>query len=210
MLHLALIDYGAGNLHSARRALEAGGARVTVTDDPEVFNKADGLVLPGVGAFDPTMARLRQLGLDEGIREAVQHKPFLGICVGLQVLFEGSEEGNAAGLGLIRGQIRRFAPEPALTIPHMGWNQLDLSPDPLWIDAPAHPWTYFVHSYYPAPSDPSVVIATTQHGSQRFCAAIRQGKLWGTQFHPEKSGTVGLRMIRNFLAQVTALQPALR
>jgi len=199
---IALIDYGAGNLHSARRAFEAGGADVVVTGDPEVLAQADGLVLPGVGAFDPTMAKLQDLR--EPILTLARQKPFMGICIGLQVLFEGSDEGETPGLGLLSGRCRRFEASPGVQVPHMGWNQLDLVANPLWQGVPEQPWVYFVHSYFPDPADPAVVIAHSTHGTQRFCAAIHQGLIWGTQFHPEKSGTLGLGIIRNFLAQVAA------
>ncbi|WP_287128268.1 imidazole glycerol phosphate synthase subunit HisH [Candidatus Cyanaurora vandensis] len=201
-MRLALIDYGAGNLHSARRAFEFGGATVEVTADPGVLAQADGLVLPGVGAFDPTMTKLEGLGLREVILAQARRKPLLGICIGLQVLFEGSEEGSRPGLGLIPGVCRRFHPEPSLNVPHMGWNQLETVANPLWTGLAERPWVYYVHTYFPVPTDPSVVIARSQHGHQLFCAAVQQGLVWGTQFHPEKSSQAGLQIVRNFLSQV--------
>ncbi|WP_218082152.1 imidazole glycerol phosphate synthase subunit HisH [Anthocerotibacter panamensis] len=211
-LHIALIDYGAGNLHSARRAFEWAGAQVTVTADPRVMDRADGVVLPGVGAFDPTMRKIDALGLREPLVELARRKPLLGVCIGLQVLFEGSAEGEAEGLGIVAGRIERFRPELGLTIPHMGWNQLQVSPNYLWQGMAGGSWVYFVHSFFPQPADSGVVIATSRHGSQSFCAAIHQDRVWGTQFHPEKSSTVGLGIIRNFLSEVArhTVQPAAR
>jgi glutamine amidotransferase len=205
MARIAVIDYDMGNLHSACKGLEAAGATTRVTDRTEDLDWADGIVLPGVGAFDPAMNHLRDRNLIEPIRAIVATgKPFLGICVGLQVLFEGSDEGQEAGLGIIPGRIRAFRPEPGITIPHMGWNQLTLTQPtaPLWQGLETGDWVYFVHSYYPEPTNPAVTIATTTHGTQIVTAAVAQGNVMAVQFHPEKSSSTGLRILSNFVARV--------
>jgi len=163
------------------------------------------VLLPGVGAFDPTVQNLRSRGLEDPIKEAIASgKPFLGICMGLQILFDSSEEGKDPGLGIIPGKVRRFQSEPNITIPHMGWNQLELTqPDVLlWQNLPANPWVYFVHSYYVDPVDPKVRAATITHGSQTVTAAIARDNLMAVQFHPEKSSTIGLQMLSNFVSQL--------
>ena len=175
MTTIAVIDYDMGNLHSACKGLQAAGATTLVTDSVADIEKADGVLLPGVGAFDPAMQHLRSRNLIEPIRRiALSGKPFLGICVGLQVLFEGSEEGSEAGLGILPGMIRRFKNEPGITIPHMGWNQLSLTqPDcPLWKGISPDAWVYFVHSFYAAPTDPGINVASITHGSQTVTAAV--------------------------------------
>ena len=156
MTTIAVIDYDMGNLHSACKGLEFAGAKTLVTDAIADIEKADGVVLPGVGAFDPAMQHLRSRNLIDPIRRiALSGKPFLGICVGMQVLFEGSEEGSEPGLGIFSGMVRRFKAEPGLTIPHMGWNQLALTqPEcPLWNNIPEASWVYFVHSFYTEPAE---------------------------------------------------------
>jgi imidazole glycerol-phosphate synthase subunit HisH len=207
MTTIAVIDYDMGNLHSACKGLQQAGAQTLVSDRPQDLLAADAVVLPGVGAFDPAMQHLRSRHLVPVIQDIVASgKPFLGICLGLQILFEGSEEGHEAGLGIIPGTVRRFHPEPGITIPHMGWNQLQLvqSHLPLWQDLPPQPWAYFVHSYYVDPTDPSVQAATVTHGSQTITAAIARDNLIAVQFHPEKSSTSGLKILSNFVAQLTA------
>jgi len=199
---VAVIDYDMGNLHSACKGLELAGATPIVTDDPQQLAAADGIVLPGVGSFDPAMHKLRAHKLEQPIHEAIASgKPFLGICLGMQILFESSEEGQEAGLGIIQGQVKRFTHEPNLTIPHMGWNQLNLTqPDcPLWQNLGVNPWMYFVHSYYTAPVDSSVTAATTTHGSQSVTVAIAKDNLMAVQFHPEKSSTDGIHLLANFV-----------
>ncbi len=206
---LGLIDYDTGNLHSAQKGLEYAGAEVHIVTDPAQLPTFDGLVLPGDGAFDPAMQELHQRGLAAPIKAAIADGiPFLGICIGLQVLFEHSEEGTEPGLGIIPGWVRRFRAEPQIRIPHMGWNQVQiLKPqDPLWRGLEPGAWLYFVHSYFGDPSDPSWVSATVQHGSQVVTAAVSRGQVMATQFHPEKSGDLGLQMVKNFVDWVRQSQ----
>lgn len=209
MTVIAVVDYDIGNLHSACKGLEHAGAIPTITNSVRELEQADAVVLPGVGAFDPAIQHLRSLDLIEPIKAIIASgKPFLGICLGLQILFEGSEEGTEAGLGVVRGMVRRFRPEPGIAIPHMGWNQLELAQPnlPVWQALPASPWMYFVHSFYADPSDPDTIAATITHGSQRVTAAIAQANLTAVQFHPEKSSTNGLKLLSNFVAQVKRSQ----
>jgi glutamine amidotransferase len=209
MVRIAVVDYDMGNLHSACKGLQNAGAITQVTDAAPDLMAADAVVLPGVGAFDPAIQHLRSRDLIQPIRDVVASgKPFLGICLGLQILFDGSDEGNEPGLGVVPGTVIRFVPESGITIPHMGWNQLHLTqPDlPLWNQLPANPWVYFVHSYYAAPVDPQVNAATVTHGSQTVTAAIAQDNLMAVQFHPEKSSTVGLKILANFVAHVRQQQ----
>ncbi|MEM6425554.1 MAG: imidazole glycerol phosphate synthase subunit HisH [Cyanobacteria bacterium P01_D01_bin.128] len=212
MTVIAVIDYDMGNIHSACKGLEKAGAIPNVTDNLDEIWAADGVVLPGVGAFDPGIQHLRKRDLISPIRDLVASgKLFLGICVGLQVLFESSEEGIEPGLGVVQGTIERFRPEPGITIPHMGWNQLEITqPDiPLFSGVKDGDWLYFVHSYYANPTDSAVTAATVTHGSQTITAAIAQNNLMAVQFHPEKSAHVGLKILSNFVELVEAKQPAL-
>ncbi|NEQ69827.1 MAG: imidazole glycerol phosphate synthase subunit HisH [Symploca sp. SIO2D2] len=205
MAVIAVVDYDMGNLHSACKGLEKAGAITKVTDSPADIEAADAVILPGVGAFDPAVQHLRSRNLVEPIKNAISSgKPFLGICLGLQILFDGSEEGKEPGLGIIAGTVRRFHPESRITIPHMGWNQLEFTqPDcPLWQQLPHNPYVYFVHSYYVDPVDPDIRSATVTHGSQRVTAAIARNNLMAVQFHPEKSSSAGLHILSNFVAQV--------
>lgn len=204
---IAVIDYDMGNLHSACKGLENAGATPVVTDVAHDLHHADAVVLPGVGAFDPAIQHLRSRDLVQPIKDVIASgKPFLGICLGLQILLEGSEEGTEEGLGIVPGLVRRFRHEPGITIPHMGWNRLELTQPhiPLWTDLPAQPWMYFVHSYYADPSDGSFTAATITHGSQTVTAAIAHKNLMAVQFHPEKSSTSGLQLLANFVAHVEA------
>lgn len=206
MALIAVIDYDMGNLHSACKGLEKAGATPKVTDSPQDIERADALVLPGVGAFDPAVQHLRSRHLEEPIKAAIASgKPFLGICLGLQILFDGSEEGTEPGLGIVGGMVRRFRSEPRLTIPHMGWNRLQLTQPnhPVWQGLPENPYVYFVHSYYVDPIDPDVRAAMVTHGSQTVTAAIARDNLVAVQFHPEKSSDNGLKILSNFVAQVT-------
>lgn len=210
MTTIAVIDYDMGNLHSACKGLQVAGATAHVTDSLSAIDQADGVVLPGVGAFDPAMEHLRSRQLIEPIRRIIRSgKPFLGICLGLQVLFEGSEEGELPGLGIFSGTIHRFTPEPNLTIPHMGWNQLHFTQPhcPLWSSIPAEAWVYFVHSFYAAPDEVSLNAATVTHGSQTVTAAVAQDNLMAVQFHPEKSSQVGLKILSNFVSHVRQQRP---
>lgn len=211
MTVIAVIDYDMGNLHSACKGLEKAGAIAKITDSPSDIERADAVVLPGVGSFDPAVQQLRSRHLVEPIKNAIASgKPFLGICLGLQILFDGSEEGKEPGLGIVPGVVRRFSSEPGLTIPHMGWNTLEMTQPnaELWRQLPEQPWVYFVHSYYVDPVDPKIRAATITHGSQTVTAAIARDNLMAVQFHPEKSSTSGLQILSNFVAQVQAKVPA--
>ena len=198
---IAVVDYGLGNLGSVTKAFRHVGAPVTLTGDPEALRAARALVLPGDGAFGTAMDELRARGLLEVIRDAVRtEKPLLGICVGIQLLFEGSEEhGRHEGLGLLRGQVRRL--EGDLPVPHMGWNRLHaVRRDALLRGLAPESHVYFVHSYY-CDAEAADVIATTDYGTA-FPAIVGSGSVWGMQFHPEKSQGVGLRLIENFVELV--------
>lgn len=202
---IAVVDYDMGNLHSACKGLEKAGVTTIVTDSPAEIERADAVVLPGVGAFDPAVQHLRSRQLEEPIKQAINSgKPFLGICLGLQILFEASEEGKEPGLGIVAGTVRRFSSEPGLTIPHMGWNQLELTQpnSPLWQNLTNNRQVYFVHSYYVDPVNPNIRAATVTHGSQEVTAAIAKDNLMALQFHPEKSSTLGLQILSNFVSQV--------
>ncbi len=199
---IAIIDYGAANIHSIEKALEYVGAKVCVTDDPQVVAEACAVVLPGVGAGGTAMARMQERGLDDAIRNATQQgKPFLGICLGMQLLAQHHDEGEVAGLGLFSGEVRRISHGPK--IPHMGWNQVRPLHDdlPIFAGVPREAYFYFVHSYYVEPYDQHGVAALTDYGSP-FCSVIATDQVWGTQFHPEKSGAVGQRMLKNFVKWV--------
>lgn len=208
---IAVIDYDMGNLHSACKGLERAGAIPQVTDVPHDLHQADAVVLPGVGAFDPAIQHLRSRDLIQPIKDVVASgKPFLGICLGLQILLDGSEEGREDGLGIVPGLVRRFRYEPGITIPHMGWNQLDLTQPnvPLWNQMPDRPWMYFVHSFYADPADATVMAASITHGTQTVTAAIARDNLMAVQFHPEKSSTLGLQLLANFVTHVSNRQLA--
>ena len=205
MAVIAVIDYDMGNLHSVCKALEKAGATPKVTSSPKDLEKAMAIVLPGVGAFDPAMQSLRARGLIEPIKNIIHSgKPFLGICLGMQILFESSEEGVENGLGIIPGKVRRFRPSQEIRIPHMGWNQLEITQarSLLWEHLPPQPWVYFVHSFYVDPVEKKVNAATVTHGSQSVTAAIAYDNVTAVQFHPEKSSNVGLQILSNFVSQV--------
>lgn len=202
---IAVIDYDMGNLHSVCKGLEKAGVKPQVTDSATIIKNADAVVLPGVGSFDPAMQHLRSRNLIKPIQDVIADGvPFLGICLGLQILFESSEEGQEKGLGIFPGTVRRFQSEPGLTIPHIGWNQLSLTqPDlPLWKTIGSQPWVYFVHSYYVDPTDSNLTAATIQHGSQIITAAIAKDNVMAVQFHPEKSSNAGLKILDNFVELV--------
>ncbi len=205
MSTIAIIDYGMGNLHSIAKAMErvAGTARVLISAEPEAILAADRVVFPGVGGIGHTMDELQRTGLGEVAREVAASKPMLCICVGMQALFERSEEsGGTPCLGLIRGQVRRFA-EPMgadgqkLKVPHMGWNQVHQRAHPLWRDIAQDSRFYFVHSYYAQPVETALVAGETDYGV-RFCCALAHENLFAVQFHPEKSQHAGLALLGNF------------
>jgi glutamine amidotransferase len=200
---IAIVDYKAGNLTSVARALEHLGRNCEITDRPERLRNADRVILPGVGAAGATMENLRALGLDEVLRIDVVRagKPFLGICIGIQVLLDRSEEDDARCLGIVAGRVTRF---PAavdgrpLKVPQIGWNRVrQTRPNPMFRGVPDNTHFYFVNSYYPIPDDPTLVTATSDHGVP-FCAAIACDNVVATQFHLEKSGAAGLRLLDNF------------
>ncbi len=199
---VVLIDYGAGNLRSVQKALEAAGAAVQVTAEPQCVRRAQKLVLPGVGAFGDGMAALQRLGLDEALREAITGgAALLGICLGMQLLFEWSEElGRHAGLGLLPGCVRRFEfSSPALKVPQTGWNQVLFNrEDALLSGLRSGAYAYFNHAYYCVPQRAEDVLAETEYGL-RFASMLACGRLWGAQFHPEKSQRVGLTLLKNFV-----------
>ena len=196
---VALIDYGSGNVRSVFNALRQHGADVQLTADPAVIARAERVVLPGVGAFGDCVRGLEERGLWKIMQDALSDgRPFLGICVGYQMLFEESEESpGVRGFGFFRGKVRRFS-TPGLKIPQIGWNSLDLASHPLWAGLPANPYVYFVHSYFPASGDESTVIARSTYG-ETFAAAAARSSVDGVQFHPEKSQAIGLGILRNFL-----------
>ena len=199
MMKIAIIDYGMGNLHSAAKALEKVGAQVAVTRDPDEVRRADKVVLPGVGAFGDCMKNLNERQLAPVIHEVIAAgKPFLGICVGLQLLFEGSEEDpGVAGLGVFKGLVRKIV-APGLKIPHMGWNNLEYrTSSPLFQGLPPAAYVYFVHSYHAAPTDETCITAMTDYGGP-VTAAVGRGLVQAVQFHPEKSSAVGLKILANF------------
>lgn len=204
---IAVINYGMGNLRSVAQALQTVGANVRVCARPDEVGDADGLVLPGVGALADCVAALRETGFASLVRDWIAaDRPFLGVCLGLQALFEHSEEGDVAGLGIFRGQVVRFRLPPAFKVPHMGWNTVDFrQPEaPLLAGLAARGESfYFVHSYHVVPRDPALVFGTCDYGGL-FVAAIAKGSCFATQFHPEKSQARGLRLYRNFVGLAAA------
>ncbi|RLS32338.1 MAG: imidazole glycerol phosphate synthase subunit HisH [Planctomycetota bacterium] len=199
---LTIIDYGSGNLRSVQKAFERIGALALITDDPQRVAEAERIVLPGVGAFGDAMGQLHARGLVEPILAHIAaDRPFFGICMGLQLLFEtGWEGGQHRGLAVLGGDVARFELPAGMKVPHMGWNTL------AWHAAagpraqPSADWYYFVHSYVARPSDPSLIAATADYGGD-FCAAVVRGRLFATQFHPEKSQAAGMRLLQTFLEQ---------
>lgn len=197
---IAIIDYGMGNLRSVQKGLEKVGAAAIVTSDPSAIADASKVILPGVGAFGDAMVELRRRDLVQPIRAAIDSgKPFLGICLGLQLLFEvGHEGGRHEGLGVLAGEVVRFQVPSPLKVPHMGWNQLKIErPAPLLTGLPDGVHTYFVHSYYVIPRDESIIAARTEYGGL-FTSMIWRDNLYATQFHPEKSQADGLSMLKQF------------
>jgi imidazole glycerol-phosphate synthase subunit HisH len=201
-MKIAVVDYDMGNLHSVCKALEYAGAETLITHVPAELASADAIVLPGVGSFDPAVKKIRDRNLEQPLKDIIASgKPFLGICLGLQILFDRSDEGQESGLGIIAGTVKKFQSEPNLTIPQMGWNQLALSQPNclLWGTLDTSAWVYFDHSYYVEPSQSSVSAAMVTHGSQTVTAAIAQNNIMAVQFHPEKSSTTGLQILTNFV-----------
>lgn len=201
---IALIDYGSGNLRSVEKALLRVGAEVRVLDRPEGVKDAHGVVLPGVGAFDDCLNALRRQELLESMREFINSgRPFLGICVGYQALFERSDEFNscAAGLGIFEGKVGRFPDAVGVKIPQIGWNQIEISkPDcPLYRGIETGSYVYFVHSFFPQPGNPSIVATRTDYGVS-FASSVWRENIFATQFHPEKSQKIGLQLLKNFVA----------
>jgi glutamine amidotransferase len=197
---LAIIDYQMGNLRSVQKGFEKMGHAAAITADPAVIAQADKLVLPGVGAFADAIAELRRRDLVEPIRDAIAGgKPFLGICLGLQMLFDvGYEDGEHEGLGILPGEVRRFDVPPEYKVPHMGWNRVHLKRrPPIFVGIEDDSHFYFVHSYYVAPKDDAVVSGVASYPNP-FCAMVWRDNLFATQFHPEKSQAVGLQVLKNF------------
>lgn len=202
---IAIVDYGMGNLRSVQKAMEYVGGEAVITRDAGVIADASHLILPGVGAFGDAMANLRRYRLIDPILQFVETgRPFLGVCLGMQLIFSESEEnGIHPGLGLVPGRTVRFDIPKAYKVPHMGWNRLECAAHPLWEGLGDDPYVYFVHSYH-AERDAVGTIATAEYGYE-FPAAVARGNVMGTQFHPEKSGDVGIRILRNFLAMGEAI-----
>ena len=198
---IVIVDACSGNLRSVERALAHVGGDVVISRDPETVRRADKIVVPGQGAFGVFMRGLAERGLDAPLRDAIARGvPYLGICLGLQILFDHGDEGDCAGLGVLAGRVTRLVPgAPELKIPHMGWNRVTARrADPLLADVGAEPHVYFVHSYRVEPRDDEIVVLEAEHGV-RFCAAVRRGSLFACQFHPEKSQHVGLAILRRFV-----------
>ncbi|MGA2854087.1 MAG: imidazole glycerol phosphate synthase subunit HisH [Verrucomicrobiota bacterium] len=200
---IALLDYGSGNLRSAQKALLKVGADVRVVQKPEEIGDARAMVLPGVGAFDDCINALRKQDLLEAAREFIKTgNPFLGICVGYQALFERSDEFNscAAGLGIFKGSVVRFSEKRGLKIPQIGWNQIEIvkTDCPLYRGIAGGSYVYFVHSFYPQPADAGIVATRTEYGDT-FASSVWRDNVFATQFHPEKSQTVGLQLLKNFV-----------
>jgi glutamine amidotransferase len=214
MTDIAIVDYGMGNLRSVSKALEhvAPGASITVTEDPEVVRRAGRVVVPGQGAMPECLRELEMRGLREAVMNAAMSKPFLGVCIGLQMLFDSSEEGNVEGLGIVPGRVRRFFPTARsgtsgtgamngqrLKVPHMGWNEVHQSAShPLWKGIPGNARFYFVHSYYVENAHPSQTAAFSLYPSP-FTCAVAKDNIFAVQFHPEKSHNAGLALLRNFV-----------
>ncbi len=196
---IGVIDYDAGNLTSVSTALRFLEADFFVTRDPQELVRADKVIFPGVGEAVQAMGNLKHSGMDEGLREfAAGGKPFLGICLGSQILFDHSEERNVPCLGILPGRVLRFPADMGMKIPQIGWNTVDFKEDPLVSDLPGEASFYFVHSYYVKPANEDIVLGKSEYGIP-FTAAVRRENVWATQFHPEKSGKPGLKILKNFI-----------
>ena len=200
---ISIIDYGAGNLRSVQKALEKLGFQARLTKDKNLIRSSKGIILPGVGSFDAAISELRKSTLEMVVEEVIAlGKPFLGICLGYQMLFEESSEGKQKGFGILKGKVKKFdfkgQPFEHLTIPHMGWNRLLVKhKSPLTEGISDGSLVYFAHSYYPAPANPDIISTETDYGLN-FASSISKGFIFGVQFHPEKSGPVGLKILKNF------------
>lgn len=200
-VNVAIVNYQAGNLRSVQKALEQFGARALITSNVKDIKEADALVFPGQGAIDSSMTQLRESNLIEPLVEYIgSGKPFLGVCLALQLLLEESEEGKEPGLGIIEGKVRKLP--SGVKVPHMGWNMVKLQAEhPVLSGIPNESYFYFVHSYYAEPEDQSIIAATTHYGIE-FCSAVAWDNVIATQFHPEKSGRIGLKIYQNFVKLV--------
>ena len=195
---VALLDYQAGNIKSVENALKYSGSEVIVTSDPDVIDRANAIVFPGQGSCVPSMANIKSKGLDLSIKKSIASgKPFLGVCLGLQLLLETSEEGDTECLGIVEGKVKRF--QDGLKIPHMGWNEVLVTLDhPVFSGIPEKNFFYFVHSYYALPTDIKLISSVTEYGIE-FCSSIAYDNVVAVQFHPEKSGDIGLKLYKNFI-----------
>lgn len=210
MKRVVIVDYESGNLFSVFHACRLLGLDPVITKDPVEFQHADGVILPGVGAFGDAMQHLENSGIADAVKEYIsQQKPFLGICLGMQLLFDESEEfGSSKGLGLIKGKVRKFRyDDPSVKIPHVGWNQLSKPAAADWNsswlkDVKDGDYMYFVHSYFVDPVDENDVFAVTDYEGKSFCAAVKKNNIFATQFHPEKSGHTGMSILKEFAATV--------
>jgi glutamine amidotransferase len=208
-MRIAVVDYGSGNLRSVVRAVEKaaeGSCIIDLTSDPDAVRRADRVIFPGQGAMPDCIANLKKSGLEAAVRESIAEKPFFAVCIGEQMLFEHSEEGNASGLGIFAGDVVRFPSTmkyedgSRLKVPQMGWNQVYQSrPHPIWRGVPNGSWFYFVHSYYAKPSDPSIITGLTTYGLE-ITVAVAKDNVFAAQFHPEKSAAMGLQLYKNFLS----------
>lgn len=201
---ICVVDYGMGNLRSVSKALEKAGGKVQVSSDPADLERADKIVLPGVGAFGEGASELRRRQLFGPLQNVIREgkKPFLGICLGLQLLFEASEESpEAAGLGILAGKVQKFRSRD-VKVPHMGWNEVEFSKPGAkpWKGLKQRDYFYFVHSFYAMPEEPTLLSAATEYGGERFASFLERGALWASQFHPEKSQDAGLQILKNFVA----------
>lgn len=193
---IVIINYGAGNLHSVKKAFEMFNDNVIISDKVWDISRADRIVLPGVGHFKDVITRIKALGLFDALIEGGRNKPFLGICLGMQLLFEVGEEGGVNGMGLLKGKVVRFPYN--LKVPHIGWNTVRFKPHPIFNEISQDSWFYFANSYYPV-VDEDITIAVTSYGDIEFASCVLKDNIVGCQFHPEKSSNIGLKFIENFL-----------